>query len=68
LLFPLSLQKVAVPNGPAEQAGVVPTLDVTYLDDGLRVRSVGWVVPVEMRLWNLSWGCVCVFDLVALGR
>jgi hypothetical protein len=34
------IRKTAIPNGPSEQAGVVPCIDVTYLDDELRI-SIG---------------------------
>jgi len=35
------IRKVAVPKGPAEQKGVTPTLDITYLDDTLRISRGG---------------------------
>lgn len=33
--------KVAVPKGPAEQKGATPSLDVTYIDDTLRISRGG---------------------------
>mmetsp|Transcript_90682 Transcript_90682/g.282028 ORF Transcript_90682/g.282028 Transcript_90682/m.282028 type:complete len:282 (-) Transcript_90682:3-848(-) len=43
LLLPLFglLRKVAKPKGPSEQAGVTPTLDITYLDGGVRIGRGG---------------------------
>lgn len=35
------VKKVAVPNGPSEQAGVVPCIDITFLDSSLRVSRGG---------------------------
>jgi len=35
------VKKVAKPNGPSEQVGVVPSIDVTYLDEELRVSRGG---------------------------
>lgn len=35
------IRKTAVPNGPSEQAGVVPCIDVTYLDNDLRISRGG---------------------------
>ena len=35
------VRKVAQPNGPSEQAGVVPSIDVTYLDESLRISRGG---------------------------
>jgi len=35
------VRKVAQPRGPAEQAGVGPSIDVTYLDDSLRISRGG---------------------------
>eukprot|EP00747_Dinoflagellata_sp_TGD_P179396 gnl/TRDRNA2_/TRDRNA2_30160_c0_seq1.p1 gnl/TRDRNA2_/TRDRNA2_30160_c0~~gnl/TRDRNA2_/TRDRNA2_30160_c0_seq1.p1 ORF type:complete len:347 (+),score=48.02 gnl/TRDRNA2_/TRDRNA2_30160_c0_seq1:58-1098(+) len=54
------VKKVAVPNGTAERAGIVPSIDVTYLDDDLRIsrggdgslfilqRPTGWWQPKPM--------------------
>lgn len=33
--------KVAIPKGPAERRGVTPTLDVTYMDDSVRISRGG---------------------------
>ena len=35
------IRKAATPNGPSEQKGVVPCIDVTYLDDTMRVSRGG---------------------------
>lgn len=35
------IYKTAVPNGPSERAGVIPSIDVTYLDDDLRISRGG---------------------------
>merc|ERR1712216_786138 len=35
------VKKVARPYGPSEQVGAVPSIDVTYLDDELRVSRGG---------------------------
>lgn len=43
LFLPLfgKIRKTAIPKGPAEQEGVVPTLDVTYLDEEMRISRGG---------------------------
>jgi PAP_fibrillin len=43
LLFPTfgRIRKTAVPNGPSERAGVVPCIDVTFLDNDLRISRGG---------------------------
>ena len=35
------VRKVAQPNGPSEKEGVVPSIDVTFLDHELRVSRGG---------------------------
>jgi hypothetical protein len=35
------IKKVARPNGPSEKAGVTPCIDVTFLDDDLRISRGG---------------------------
>jgi hypothetical protein len=35
------IRKTAIPNGPSEQKGAVPCIDVTYLDDELRISRGG---------------------------
>jgi hypothetical protein len=35
------IRKVATPRGPAEMSGNIPTLDVTYLDDEVRISRGG---------------------------
>ena len=35
------LRKTAIPKGPAEKQGVIPSIDVTYLDDDLRISRGG---------------------------
>ena len=35
------IRKTAVPNGPSEQKGVIPCIDVTYLDDTMRISRGG---------------------------
>jgi len=35
------IRKVATPRGPAEMSGKIPTLDVTYLDDKVRIGRGG---------------------------
>ena len=35
------IRKIATPNGPSEQKGVVPCIDVTYLDDNMRISRGG---------------------------
>jgi hypothetical protein len=35
------IRKTAVPNGPSEQAGVIPCIDVTFLDNDLRISRGG---------------------------
>ena len=35
------IRKTATPNGPSEQKGIIPTLDITYLDDTLRISRGG---------------------------
>ena len=35
------IRKTATPNGPSEQKGVVPSIDVTYLDDTMRIARGG---------------------------
>jgi len=35
------IRKTAVPNGPAEQKGIIPCIDVTYLDDTFRISRGG---------------------------
>ena len=43
LVLPLGalVRKVATPKGPAEKAGVTPCIDITYLDETLRVSRGG---------------------------
>jgi len=35
------IRKTAIPNGPAEQAGVFPSIDITYLDETMRIARGG---------------------------
>lgn len=35
------IRKTAIPNGPSEQAGVIPCIDVTFLDNDLRISRGG---------------------------
>jgi len=43
LIFPTFglVRKTAIPKGPAEQANVFPSIDVTYLDDTMRIARGG---------------------------
>ena len=43
LMFPTFgfIRKTAISNGPAEQANVFPSIDVTYLDDTMRIARGG---------------------------
>jgi len=36
------IRKTAIPNGPSEQKGVVPSIDVTYLDGTMRIARGGF--------------------------
>lgn len=36
------IRKTAIPNGPSEQKGVVPSIDITYLDDTMRIARGGF--------------------------
>jgi hypothetical protein len=35
------VRKTAIPNGPSEREGVIPSIDVTYLDNDLRISRGG---------------------------
>jgi PAP_fibrillin len=35
------IRKTAVPNGPSEQVGLIPCIDVTFLDNDLRISRGG---------------------------
>eukprot|EP00550_Attheya_septentrionalis_P006806 CAMPEP_0198295984 /NCGR_PEP_ID=MMETSP1449-20131203/30367_1 /TAXON_ID=420275 /ORGANISM="Attheya septentrionalis, Strain CCMP2084" /LENGTH=320 /DNA_ID=CAMNT_0043996439 /DNA_START=106 /DNA_END=1068 /DNA_ORIENTATION=+ len=43
LIFPTwgKIRKTAIPNGPSEQKGIIPSIDITYLDDDLRISRGG---------------------------
>jgi len=35
------IHKTAIPNGPSEQEGVIPSIDITYLDNSMRIARGG---------------------------
>mmetsp|Transcript_5977 Transcript_5977/g.12517 ORF Transcript_5977/g.12517 Transcript_5977/m.12517 type:complete len:304 (-) Transcript_5977:39-950(-) len=43
LLIPTfgKVRKTAIPNGPSEQKGVIPSIDITYLDNTMRISRGG---------------------------